>query len=545
MARRLRTTTLAGATLLALVATSFSARTAQAQPAPPAQPRPAPPAAPPAPPVVAPAPPVAAPPPPDLPPPPPPPWTANPNVVGQAEPPPAPPSPPAPGAERPAPPLLPPAGVGPVAPYPNDTWRDHERRLAELDLLLRQHEERERREHEDREKWWGWTKSVKFSGYIQPQLLWQWYDTAQGSPNATGGVLPAGVGPNDVIAKADTTFGAGAPGLTTNGNYFRLRRARLKTELEPNDWTRLVFEFDPIAAGGPDNATGTIARNVEAQGIAHWSHDVVTTFGMGIFKIPYGWEVLQSDADRPFIERSWWEQNVTPGEFDTGIKAYTTALQNKLTVQVAVINGATQGEKTFSLLPDLNKGKDAVGRVNYNFGPVDVGASGYYGQGQEVSLSQLAFKQFPRYAWNFEAALHHRFLKLGETRLLAEFDRGQNMDRGTRYNPTIVMPGLPADIVNGQVVNKDELGMWARVEQDVTHWVTVAARLEVYSPDTAQGLFIDGRTTEAFVGVFHFTKALQTMLEYDHFTDNVHMPGSPLPYVQGNMASGVLQARFP
>ena len=65
----------------------------------------------------------------------------------------------------------------------------------------------------------------------------------------------------------------------------------------------MVFEIDPIPAGGPDNGTGTIARNVEAQGIARWADDVTTTFGMGIFKIPFGYEVLQSDADRPFIAR--------------------------------------------------------------------------------------------------------------------------------------------------------------------------------------------------------------------------------------------------
>ncbi|HEY8087214.1 MAG TPA: porin, partial [Polyangiaceae bacterium] len=369
------------------------------------------------------------------------------------------------------------------------------------------------------------------------------------SPNFSNGSLPPGVGPNDVIAKQDTVFntaaGNGVPGLTTNGDYFRLRRARFKVELEANEWSRFVFEIDPVLAGGPDNGTGTIARNVEAQGIANWTGDVKTTFGMGIFKIPFGWEVLQSDADRPFIERSWWEQNITPGEFDTGAKAYTTACHGRLAVQVALVNGNIQGEKTFSLLPDLNKGKDAVGRVNYNFGPFDVGASGYYGQGQVVSLSSLAFKQFPRYAWNIEAALHHRFLRIGETRVLAEFDRGQNMDRGTKYAASIALPGLPSDVVNGSVINKDEIGYWARVEQDITRWVTLAARYDVYSPDSAQGTTINGRQTEGFVGVVHFTGALQLMNEYNHFTDNVHAPGAAIPYRQGNMFSTVLQVRFP
>jgi hypothetical protein len=478
------------------------------------------------------------PPPPDLPPPPPPPLAPSTGGTGQEQ--------PAPLVVTPWPPTPPSATPAPLPQLPAynaDRDRELERHMAEVDLRLRQAEERERREHEDHEKWWGWTKNVHISGYVQPQLLWQWYDTDNASPNYSNGSLPPGVNANSTVAKADTVFAAGAPGLTTNGDYFRLRRARLKLELEATQWSRLVFEVDPTLAGGPDNATGTIARNVEAQGIARWSDDVETTFGMGIFKIPYGFEVLQSDADRPFIERSWWEQNVTPGEFDTGVKAYTTALNHRFTGQVAVINGETQGEKTFSLLPDLNKGKDILGRVNYNFGPFDVGASGYYGQGSEVSLASLAFKQYPRYAWNIEAAIHHRFLQIGETRVFAEFDRGQNMDRGTKYAASIALPGLPADIVNGSVVNKDELGYWARIEQDVTRWSTWAFRYDKYSPDSAQGS--NSRDTFAFVGVAHFTKQLQLMLEYNYFVDNVHAPGSAIPYKKGDVFSGVFQVRFP
>ena len=334
-------------------------------------------------------------------------------------------------------------------------------------------------------------------------------------------------------------------GITTNGDYFRLRRARLKIELAPNEYSRFVMEIDPVLAGGPDNATGTIARNVEAQGVMHWGGDVVTTFGMGIFKIPFGWEVLQSDADRPFIERSWWEQNITPGEFDTGAKAYTSALEKRLTFQVAVINGAIQGEKTFSLLPDLNKGKDVLGRVNYNFGALDLGTSGYYGQGQEVVISTLSFKQYPRFAGNLEGGIHHKFLQMGETRVFAEINAGQNMDRGTKYAAAIALPGLPSDIVKGSVTIRNEFGWFARIEQDVTRWATLAFRYDFYTPDTS--ISTNGRSTEGFVGVANFTKQLQLRLEYNHYTDNVHAttPGAAIPYAQGNLFSGVFQVRFP
>ena len=267
---------------------------------------------------------------------------------------------------------------------------------------------------------------------------------------------------------------------------------------------------------------------------------------MGIFKIPYGWEVLQSDADRPFIERSWWEQNITPGEFDTGAKAYTTALDSRLTVQVAVINGNIQGEKTFSLLPDLNKGKDLVGRAQLRLRPVRrrrerllrPGAGGRTSRASPSSSSPATRGTSRRRSTT--GSCH-----IGETRVFAEFDRGQNMDRGTKYSAAIALPGLPTDIANGSVVNKDEIGYWVRLEQDITRWVTLAARYDVYSPDTAQGTTINGRQTEAFVGVVHFTKALQLMNEYDHFTDNVHIPGQAIPYKQGDMFSTVFQVRFP
>ena len=48
---------------------------------------------------------------------------------------------------------------------------------------------------------------------------------------------------------------------------------------------------------GPFGGWGTVARNVEADGIIHWSEDIVTDIGAGMFKIPFGYEVLQSDAD--------------------------------------------------------------------------------------------------------------------------------------------------------------------------------------------------------------------------------------------------------
>jgi phosphate-selective porin O/P len=390
-----------------------------------------------------------------------------------------------------------------------------------------------------------WLRMFKVSGYIQGQLLLQFYN-ASGSPNATGGVLPPNITPNDVTATPATSS---VP--TTNQDYFRLRRARLKVEFEPIDSARFVFEIDPTPAGGEIGGTGTIAREIEAIGIARYTPHIRTEFGMGIFKIPFGFEVLQNDADRPFIERSWGERNMTPGEFGAGVRAYTTFFDDKLTFQAAVVNGQLEGEKTFSVLPDLGQGKDLVGRLNYDFGPVDAGVSGYYGAGELVDQAMLEFKQYPRGAGNLEVHVHHVFVpQLGETKFFAEGTVATNMDRGINYGPGIGLPAMPA-VVTTDIVALHEANVWGRVEQDLTHWFTLGLRFDYYSPNdtvcatlSSCSSIKSGRTTYAAVGAVHFTRWLQYMLEYDHSIDNVHAAGAPGPTKLIDVVSNVLQVRF-
>jgi len=395
-----------------------------------------------------------------------------------------------------------------------------------------------------------WLRMFKVSGFIQGQLLWQWFN-ASASPNATGGKLPSGVGPNDVTATPATNS---VP--TTNQDYFRLRRARLKLEVEPVEFARFVFEIDPTPAGGEIGGTGTIAREMEAIGIARWAPHFKTEFGAGIFKIPFGFEVLQHDADRPFIERSWGERNMTPGEFTSGVRAYTTFFDEKLTFQAAVTNGQLEGEKFFSILPDLGQGKALVGRINYDFGPADVGVSGYYGQGELVSQTLLEFKQYPRGAGNFELGFHHAFAKvLGETKIFAEGTIAVNMDRGISYAPGVGLPALPTNVLTENVAALHEASVWGRVEQDFTRWFTLGLRVDYYTPDYAcppasavpcTVSFKNGRTTYGAVGAVHFTRWLQYMVEYDHSIDNVHASGSPAPSPLRliDVLSNVLQVRF-
>jgi hypothetical protein len=102
------------------------------------------------------------------------------------------------------------------------------------------------------------------------------------------------------------------------------------------------------------------------------------------------------------------------------------------------------------------------------------------------------------------------------------------------------VPAIPASI-GADVVNLNELGWWVRVEQDLTKWATLALRYDFYTPDASQAN--DGRDTFGVVGVVHFTKGLQYMLEYDHATDNVHPAGATPPSRHIDTIANVFQVR--
>jgi hypothetical protein len=368
---------------------------------------------------------------------------------------------------------------------------------------------------------------------VQPEFVWNVFNAAA-SPNAdVAGNLPPGIGANDVTARAD--------GTTTNQTYFRVRRARLRTEFLPTHFARFVFEIDPVPFGW--SGINTIARQIEAIGVARLPGRTFE-FGAGIFRVPFGAEILESDADRPFIEHSWGEQNMFPGEFDTGarigIENFRPPFGKHWRGQIAIVNGQMIGEKTFGALPDLNRGKDFVAHANYDLGPFDIGVSGYLGQGQIVDASALRFKLFTRSAANVDAALHHTFFEhLGATRAYGELTLGTNMDRGLYY--PFAAPVIPLKVTD-DVLDLDERALVVRLEQDITEWVTLGARYDFYTPDTSQSN--DGRDTYSFVGVVHFTRGLALRTEFNHAIDNVHRPGAPAPSRQIDTLSSVLQARF-
>jgi len=404
------------------------------------------------------------------------------------------------------------------------------RQDARLDALERrvQNEEQNARKLQERLRF---LKHLTLESFIQPQLLVQSFNAAA-SPNADAqGVLPPGIGANDTIARAD--------GTTTNGTFFRVRRARLRTFYE-TDVMRLFLQIDALPAGGVGPGIGTILRNAEATGIARWTRDVRTEFTAGLFFTPFRRELLEPSLVRPFIERTWFIQNCFPIERDYGAHAKTIALDDRLVVDVAVVNGQRLGERAFVALPDLNRSKDLVVYATYNVGFVTVGASGYYGRGQVVDAQALRYKEFPRWAVNSQVAIEpHIVRRLGQTRLYAELTFAQNMDAGVFY--PFAVPRIPANITD-PVANLDERGLYVRLEQDIGRSVVLGYRYDMYTPDTS--IDNNARDTHAFLGVWKISPNLRWMNEIDWAIDNVHPFGAAPPSKHIVMYSSVLQAMF-
>lgn len=422
-----------------------------------------------------------------------------------------------------------PPGAAP-APIVVDDKDEAARREARMKALEERvaADERRLRKLDERTKLF---KHLRFEGFIQPQLLVQSYNTAA-SPNLqANGQLPDGIGANDVIAKSD--------GSTTNGTFFRLRRTRLRTFYE-TDIAKFFLQLDVLPVGGIGSGIGTIVRNAEATGIARWTKDVRTEVTAGLFFTPFRHELLEASMTRPFIERTWFVQNAFPTERNIGVHAKTFALNDKLVVDLGVVNGQTLGERHFVQTPDLNKTKDFVGFITYRLGSLTLGVNGYLGRGQVVDAQNLRFKQFQKWATNYQAVFRRTFFKrLGESRLIGELTIAQNMDTGVIYS--FAVPRIPTTLTD-DVGNLDERAIYVRFEQDLSPWLMAGYRFDTYSPDTA--VENNARDTHAFLAMVKFSPHLRWMNELNWAIDNVHAPNNLPPSKHIVAFSTVLQAMF-
>jgi hypothetical protein len=291
-------------------------------------------------------------------------------------------------------------------------------------------------------------------------------------------------------------------GAPLNEDRFVLRRARVATAYDSRFWAS-VFELDA------NTVSGGQVRIINAEASARWPGSqpqqpplLMATFGL--FKIPFGWEVVERDRDRLFLERSTVVRALFPGEYDLGGR-----LQGGwrfLRYAVAVQNGEPIGERTFPLR-DPNLAKDVTGRVGVDtpigaLAKLAAGFSALYGRGFHKGtpatkptlswqdrnengtfdsgelqvapgVSATPSANFSRFALGADARLSWRIPQLGETVVYGELIWAKNLDRAV----------LIADPLGPLGRDLREFGYYVAAVQDLGPYVQVGVRYDSYDPD--------------------------------------------------------------
>lgn len=292
-------------------------------------------------------------------------------------------------------------------------------------------------------------------------------------------------------------------GQPLNLNEIYIRRARLRAAID-RWWVAGLVEFDGNTVNGPQ------ARIIGAEASLKFPPErgnplPLLMATVGLFKIPFGFEVGQSDRERLFLERSTAERGFFPGEYDAGAR-----LQGGwrfVRYAFAFMDGEPIGEKTFPL-HDPNSAKDFVGRVGIDtpIAPTVWVAAGFSGlsgtgfhAGTPATKSTLVFtdrngdgvlsggseimvipgasatpsQNFSRFGYGADLRFGVNEPSLGSTVLYSELYWAKNLDRAI----------LPADPV---AFGRDyrEFGVYVGVTQDLGPHAQAGIRYDFYNPDS-------------------------------------------------------------
>lgn len=353
-------------------------------------------------------------------------------------------------------------------------------------------------------------------------------------------------------------------GAPLNESRFLIRRARLRTSYEALPWSA-ALELDANTVNGGQ------VRVIGAEASARLPTASETPLAMatvGLFKIPFGLEVLQSDRDRLFLERSTMIRALFPGEYDLG--ARVQGGWQFLRYAVAVQNGEPIGAKTFPLR-DPNQAKDVVGRVGIDavlgqLGRFAGGVSALYGRGfhkgTPASKATLMWKDgnedgsfqpgelmvapgvaaspsasFSRFGLGVDARLALNLPLLGQTVLYGELIWAKNLDRAI----------MMADPLGSLGRDLREFGFYVALVQDLGRHVQIGARYDSYNPDR-DSTDLQGAQLVPSTMVYRslaLAAALRSgparlVLEYDINRNNLGRDANGLPT---NLADNVLAIR--
>jgi len=285
-----------------------------------------------------------------------------------------------------------------------------------------------------------------------------------------------------------------------NQNRFALRRARFATTVD-RGYVAGLLELDANTVSGPQVRPIHFEATVRLPGEAGMPPLAALT--AGLFKIPFGYEVMQGDTERLFMERSAVVQEFFPGEFDLG--ARLAGGWRFLRYALAVQNGEPAGTKAFPQR-DPNYAKDVTGRLGLE-APIVAGfnaAAGFSalaGRGfhkglaptkagvvwndrnedNSVTLNELVgtaakaavpSQNFDRSALGLDGRMTVQS-PLGTSALYGEVMWGKNLGRGSRF--------IADPIAIGRDISG--FGYNLALAQDLSSHFQVGVRYDYYDPD--------------------------------------------------------------
>ena len=294
------------------------------------------------------------------------------------------------------------------------------------------------------------------------------------------------------------------------GNYFQLRRGRIKFTYEPVQGVVFVIQPDIIPGGVTIKDAYAVANDRWLKTFSLWA---------GQFNRP-NYEVEYSSSSREVPERSRIIRALYPGERALGAKLEIAPPKLPLKVQLALFNGNdyltipdAAGVNINPSNTDFDNAKDFMGRATYafklgNIGGLTIGAHGYYGaikaNTYDVVNSDYTYNKklenigqtLPKQWLGFEGQLY--FDVLGGLALKGEYIFGVNSTPGY-YASTSVTSPMTSSLKNDTLtlttlttktttsrpgITKNFSGYYVYLIKNIGKRHQVAVRFDQYNPNT-------------------------------------------------------------
>jgi hypothetical protein len=291
-------------------------------------------------------------------------------------------------------------------------------------------------------------------------------------------------------------------GVVLNQDRFVLRRARLKIEKEW-EYASILAEIDGNSVKGPAIGFQHAEASILYRGGKAVPAPPLLKLTLGLFDVPFGYELTESPKARYFTERSLASRSFFPAEPDLGLRVGTQL--GWLRASVALMNGEPLGEKSGFSLRDPNSSKDIVARAGAVVHPTahvdlaggvsvlngkgfhpgtdagkasvvwkDVNENGQIDAGEltaSPATSPTLSQSFDRWAVGADLRVGLE-TPVGWLRLSGEVTFASNLDRGL----FVADPVLTS-------IDSRELGVAASVTQEISKYGVVGLRFDTYDPN--------------------------------------------------------------